>query len=116
MCFSLGDSISMEDRERLTLIRASGSRIPVICMTASSRSHYGFADATVCDQGDMVQVIEELLCARVKTDAARSMKGRTSICFRAYARYRCCGPAGPLQDSAEESDEKHSWIRLGPPC
>ena len=63
----LGDSISIEDRERLTfLIRASGSRIPVVCMTESSRSHDGFADATICDQGDMVQVTEELLCARGK--------------------------------------------------
>ena len=63
----LGDSISIEDREQLTfLIRASGSRIPVVCMTESSRSHDGFADATICDQGDMVQVTEELLCARGK--------------------------------------------------
>lgn len=63
----LGDSIPVEDLERLTfLIRASGSRIPVVCMTEPPRSHNGFADATIRDQGDMMQVIEELLCARSK--------------------------------------------------
>ena len=65
----LGDSIPVEDPERLTfLIRASGSRIPVVCMTESPRSHNGFADATIRDRGDMVQVIEELLCARSKDE------------------------------------------------
>jgi hypothetical protein len=64
----LGDSIPIEDRERLTfLIRASGSQIPVVCMTESSSRHHGFADATVRHQGDnLLQVIEELLSARDK--------------------------------------------------
>ena len=44
----LGDSISPENKERLTfLIRASGSRTPVVCIANSSMDFASFADATL---------------------------------------------------------------------
>ena len=62
----LGYSIPIESRERLTfLIRASGSRIPVICISDSPGDHDVFADATVRNEGnDLLQVIEELSATR----------------------------------------------------
>jgi DNA-binding response OmpR family regulator len=44
----LGDSISIEDRERLSfLIRASGSLTPIVCVAKSSGACDSFADATL---------------------------------------------------------------------
>jgi len=65
----MGCSLSPESRERLTfLIRSSGSRIPVICMTESG--HDSFADATIRNEPDhLLQVIGELLANRIKTSA-----------------------------------------------
>jgi DNA-binding response OmpR family regulator len=62
----LGDSIPIESRERLTfLIRASGSGIPVVCVTDSPGDHDSFADATIRNDGDdLLLVMEELLAAR----------------------------------------------------
>jgi hypothetical protein len=58
----LGDSISIENRERMTfLIRASGDRIPVVCVTDSPGGHDSFADATLqSERNDLLQVIEHL--------------------------------------------------------
>jgi CheY-like chemotaxis protein len=79
----LGDSIPIEDRKRLTfLIRISGSRIPVVCMTRSSRSHDGFADATIRDRGDILQAIEKLLRAQSKNgcgNAGREVDERPNL-------------------------------------
>src|ERR1035438_9941329 len=63
----LSHSIPAESRERLTfLIRASGSRIPVICVSDSSSSCDSFADATVQGgQDNLLRGIENLLAKRV---------------------------------------------------
>ena len=62
----LSHSIPAESRERLTfLIRASGSRIPVICVSDSSSSCDSFADATVQGgQDNLLRGIENLLAKR----------------------------------------------------
>jgi DNA-binding response OmpR family regulator len=67
----LDDSLPMESRERLTLlIRASGSQIPVGCITESS-GHNDSAGATHRnDPNHLLQVIKELLAKEAKTDAA----------------------------------------------
>jgi hypothetical protein len=89
-------------------------------MTESPRSHNGFADATIRDRGDMVQVIEELVCARSKDgcdNAGREVDERPHFhMLQGLRTLQMLWPAGPLLDRAEDSDEKHSWIRLAPPC
>jgi DNA-binding response OmpR family regulator len=68
----LDDSIPMESRERLTfLIRASGSQIPVGCITESSSGADRFVGATTPDEPDrLLRAIEELLAKEAKTGAA----------------------------------------------
>jgi DNA-binding NtrC family response regulator len=68
----LGPSIPIESRERLTfLVRASGSRIPVVSVTDSPGGHDSFADATIRNEPDDLQrVIGELLAKRASTHAA----------------------------------------------
>jgi len=67
----LGHSIPFENRERLTfLIRASGSRKPLVCVTDLPGDHESFADATIRNEPDhLLQVIGELLANRTKTPA-----------------------------------------------
>jgi hypothetical protein len=62
----MGDSIRLGDRERLTfLIRALGSRVPVVCVTDSPSDCAAFADATVRDEpGSVLQCIRELLAVQ----------------------------------------------------
>jgi DNA-binding NtrC family response regulator len=59
----LGDSIPADSRERLTyLIRASGSRIPVVRLTDSSSDCDSFADATIRNEPmRLMQNIGELM-------------------------------------------------------
>lgn len=68
----LGHSIPIESLERLTfLIRASGARIPVVCVTDSPGCQDSFADATIRNQGeDLLQIMEQL--------ASRSKAGSDS--------------------------------------
>jgi len=68
----MGDSIALCDRERLTfLIRASGSRVPVVCMTDSPGDCEGFAFATArCEPNALLQSIRELLAAEAGKIAA----------------------------------------------
>jgi DNA-binding NarL/FixJ family response regulator len=68
----LGDSIPIEGRERLTfLIRASGSRIPVVSVTDSAGGHDSFTDATIRNEpDDLLRVIGELLAKRARAHAA----------------------------------------------
>lgn len=68
----LDHSIPIESRERLTfLIRTSGSRTPVVCVTDSPCDDDSFADATVRnDPIDLLHAIGELLAKRVKAHAA----------------------------------------------
>jgi hypothetical protein len=68
----LGYSIPTESRERLTfLIRASGSRIPVVSVTDSSGSYDSFTDATIRNEPeDLLWVMGELLAKRGRARAA----------------------------------------------
>ncbi len=67
----LDHSIPVESRERLTfLIRTSGSRTPVVCVTDSACDDDSFADATLRnDRDDFLEVIGALLAKRVKAHA-----------------------------------------------
>jgi hypothetical protein len=69
----LGDSIRIGDRERLAfLIRALGSRVPVVCITDSPSDCAAFADATVNHEPTrLLQCIGELLAAQAGKPAAR---------------------------------------------
>jgi hypothetical protein len=69
----LGHSIPADSRERLTfLIRASGSRIPVVCITDSSSGCDNFADATIRNEpGNLLRDIDQLMADRAKKPAAR---------------------------------------------
>ena len=69
----LSHSIPAESRERLAyLIRASGSRIPVICVSDSSSGSDSFADATIrSGPENLLQGIEDLLSKQEGRLAAR---------------------------------------------
>lgn len=68
----LGYSIPLESRERLTfLIRATGSRIPVVSVTDSADGHDSFTDATIRNEPeDLLRVIGELPAKRDGAQAA----------------------------------------------
>lgn len=74
----LGDSIRVGDRERLTfLIRALGSRVPVVCVTASPGDCAGFADATTHSEPTrLLQCVGEMLAQAKKPPASRTMSAR----------------------------------------
>ena len=81
----LGHSIPIENREKMTfLIRASGSEIPVVCITESAGGRDGFAAATSRDErDDLLLVMEKLLAARKNRCAvqdSKPMRGRSSNC------------------------------------
>jgi DNA-binding response OmpR family regulator len=61
----MSHSIPTEKRERLTsMIRATGSRVPVVCVTNSPSDWESFAGATVkSEPSDLLQRIGELLAA-----------------------------------------------------
>jgi hypothetical protein len=64
----LGHAIPPDSRERLTfLIRASGSRTPVVCVADPSSDSDSFADATIRNGPiSLLQGIRELLAERAK--------------------------------------------------
>jgi hypothetical protein len=68
----LGQSFPVKSRERLTfLIRASGSRIPVVCTADRAGDHRAFADATVGNEPtEQLEGIGELLATRSRMHAA----------------------------------------------
>ncbi len=68
----LGQSIPEVDGERLTfLIRATGSRVPVVSMTNSSGRQLSFADATFeQDSKELLPSMAELLRPRRECDCA----------------------------------------------
>jgi len=70
----LGNGIPSESSERLTfLIRASGSRIPVLCIANSSCDTDSFADATVRNEPiDILRGIEEIMSRRRNTPSERA--------------------------------------------
>lgn len=77
----LSHSIPAESRERLAfLIRASGSRIPVVCVTDSSNGCDSFADATIQDGPDnLLQGIEDLLARHKGMLAARAANRKLEV-------------------------------------
>lgn len=72
----LGHFLPIESRERLTfLIRASGSRVPVVCVKESSSGHDSFADATIRNEPDhLLRVIGELLANRMTASGLRNAR------------------------------------------
>jgi PleD family two-component response regulator len=74
----LGQSLPAESRERLTfLIRASGSRVPVIYISDSPSDCDSFADATVNNAAtSILEEIGELMASRAKMPAAGSAIAR----------------------------------------
>ena len=74
----LGSSIPADSRERLAfLIRASGSRIPVVCVADPSGDADTFADATIRDEPiKMLEGIGEVMAKRAKgPSAGRTVSG-----------------------------------------
>lgn len=67
----LDQSVPVESRERLTfLIRASGSRVPVVCITDSSTECDAFADATIRKEpSQLLQGIGEMLAKNANPSA-----------------------------------------------
>jgi hypothetical protein len=74
----LGKPIPADSKERLTfLIRASGSRIPVVCIADSSSDVDTFADAIISDEPiGLLDAVGEFMTHRAKTPvAARAVSG-----------------------------------------
>lgn len=67
----LGHSISPDSRERFTiLIRASGSRTPVISITDSSKGNESFADLTIENEpANLLKSIREFMAERARAPA-----------------------------------------------
>lgn len=67
----LGPSVSLDHKETLTyLIRASGSRTPIVCIADSLGDHTSFADATLnYNSATLLEGLRELL---VKTSGMRA--------------------------------------------
>ena len=70
----LSHSLPIEGRERLTsLIRASGSRVPVVCTTNSSGDCDTFADATIRNEPhELMREIEKILAKQARKPWAGS--------------------------------------------
>lgn len=77
----LGNSISLESKERLTfLIRSSGSHTPVICIANTSGDRNYFADATLNnDSSEFLKGIEEILAKTAKMTAELTTVGSKLI-------------------------------------
>jgi len=74
----LGDSIPTDSRDRLALlIRASGSRTPVVCITETATNCDSFADSTIkIEPSNLLQSIGELVAERAKSRVpSRTMPG-----------------------------------------
>ena len=67
----LGQSISVDDQERLTsLIRASSAYTPVVSVAGSRDVHYAFADATLSsDPREFLKGIKEVLARGTRMPA-----------------------------------------------
>jgi DNA-binding NtrC family response regulator len=83
----LGHSLPAESRERLTfLIRASGSRVPVVYIAGTSNDCDSSADATVKGEPtNILQEIEELLASRFRMPLSR-LNAHQSLTLQATAR------------------------------
>jgi hypothetical protein len=67
----LGHSIPTDSRERFTfLVRASGSRTPVISITDSAKGYDSFADRTIGNEpANLLKSIREFMAERTGTSA-----------------------------------------------
>jgi DNA-binding response OmpR family regulator len=74
----LGHTIPADSRERLTfLIRKSGSRVPVVCISNSSSECDSFADATINNEPiNILETIGGLIAHRAKMPAASVVTAR----------------------------------------
>jgi DNA-binding NtrC family response regulator len=70
----LSQSIPVESRERLTfLIRASGSRVPIACITNSSSDCESLSDATIkVELTKIVKEMGELMASPARMPASRN--------------------------------------------
>ena len=68
----LGDSVSIENRQRLTsMIRASGSQTPMACIGDSSAAHKSLSDARLKNASStLVAGLRELLAQKAMTAVA----------------------------------------------
>jgi len=68
----LGHGFPIETKERLTLlIKSSGSRTPVVCLSNSSGEHQEFADATLrTDPCEFLKEMKELVVLKARPPAA----------------------------------------------
>jgi DNA-binding response OmpR family regulator len=75
-------SIPAESRERLAfLIRSSGMRIPIACVSDASSDHDSFADATIGNEPEiLLNGIGELLATRRATRAASAATQSNTRC------------------------------------
>ena len=74
----LSHSLPMASRERLlSLIRASGSRVPVVCTKDSAGDFGGFADAAIANEPH--ELMREI--GMVLANQARSRPGLTTTSF-----------------------------------
>ena len=72
----LGHSIPMAEKEKLTrLIRAAGSRTPVVCIAQSPGDSIRFADATL--EGEAGALLGGMRAAMAKADKAWAVSPRT---------------------------------------
>ena len=72
----LGHSVPVDAKERLAfLIRATGSRVPVVSIAGSSEHHDSFADATFDhDSTNLLSGIGDLLRSKTKMRTASAMQ------------------------------------------
>jgi CheY-like chemotaxis protein len=77
----MGHSLPADKRERLTfLIRASGSRVPVVSISNSSSDCDSFADMTIKNEPSTVlEAIGELMTNRARMPATRSAGARIAM-------------------------------------
>jgi DNA-binding response OmpR family regulator len=70
----LGPRISADTRERLAfLIRASGSKVPVVCIAKSSNDVDSFADATItAEPAEVLPCVAAILAEKAGNWVARS--------------------------------------------
>jgi CheY-like chemotaxis protein len=104
----LGHSVPMEDKEKLTsLIRASGSRTPVVCVAKSPGDCNPFADATLNgDEGALLKGMRAALAKAAKArEASTRLGGQAAQCASTQRRDgRQAAPLhanGPALDSEE---------------
>jgi hypothetical protein len=105
----LGHSIPMESRERLTfLIRTTGLKTPVVCVTDSPYDDDSFADATLRnDRDDLLKIIGELLAKRSKDHAAVREDGPPLHLLMEVRTLQMLWPGNTPRPRDEFDEEQH---------